>query len=271
MIGKCTGIVLRVEAFSRTSHVVSWLTEADGRLTTLAKGAQRRRSAFLGQYDLFYACELLYYQRASRSLHILKECAPLKTRNRFRDDWASAAAASYLCDLVWRLCPAGPGHENVYRLLDRTLDLADAQGAVVPLVFWFEVRLAGCLGFAPNLDACPACKRRLRPSPHRAALFSLPRGGLLCQRCAAGTGARQGGMPVSPDVLAVLRAWQGAEQPTGARRSVCTVAQRQAIENLLGAFLSYHLDRVPPSRAIALRLLDQAGRTAAPPPAPQDG
>ena len=62
---KTQGIVLTVHPWSRTSHVVTWLTPDHGPVTTLVKGAVRPKSAFLGQYDLFYTCDILYYARAT--------------------------------------------------------------------------------------------------------------------------------------------------------------------------------------------------------------
>jgi phosphoesterase RecJ-like protein len=57
---KTLGIVLSIRPWSQTSHVVTWLT-LNGVITTLVKGALRPKSAFIGQYDLFYTCELVYY------------------------------------------------------------------------------------------------------------------------------------------------------------------------------------------------------------------
>ena len=77
---KTTGTVLAIHPWSRTSHVVAWLTPDHGVVSTLVKGAVRAKSAFLGQYDLFYTCDLLYYARASGDLHALREVTPRAMR-----------------------------------------------------------------------------------------------------------------------------------------------------------------------------------------------
>ena len=84
---KTQGIVLAIRPWSQTSHVVTWLTPDHGPVTTLVKGAVRAKSAFLGQYDLFYRCDLLYYARASGDLHALREVTPRNLRERLRGDW----------------------------------------------------------------------------------------------------------------------------------------------------------------------------------------
>ena len=87
MILKDQAIALRIHPFGNTSRIVVWLSQSYGKLATLVKGSQREKSGFLGQYDLFYTCELLFYAREQRNLHILKECTPLVLRPSFRSDW----------------------------------------------------------------------------------------------------------------------------------------------------------------------------------------
>ena len=48
---KTEAICLDIRPWSRTSHVVSWLTPM-GKVSTVVKGAVRAKSQFLGQYDL---------------------------------------------------------------------------------------------------------------------------------------------------------------------------------------------------------------------------
>lgn len=62
MIIKTTGLVLRLDPFSKTSQVITWLTPDHGRTVTLAKGAKRVKSNLVGQYDCFYTCELLFIE-----------------------------------------------------------------------------------------------------------------------------------------------------------------------------------------------------------------
>ena len=90
---KTQGIVLSIHPWSQTSHVVTWLTPDHGPVTTLVKGAVRTKSAFLGQYDLFYRCDLLYYARASGDLHALREVTPRNLRGIRRRPRARAGSA----------------------------------------------------------------------------------------------------------------------------------------------------------------------------------
>ena len=121
---KTQGIVLSIHPWSQTSHVVTWLTPDHGPVTTLVKGAVRAKSAFLGQYDLFYRCDLLYYARASGDLHALREVTPRSMRTHLRGDWRATALAGYAADLVRELAPPGDESSAWFDFLDAYLEPA---------------------------------------------------------------------------------------------------------------------------------------------------
>lgn len=251
MISKTHGIALRIDPFSKTSHVVSWLSPDQGRMTTLIKGAQRPRSAFLGQYDLFYTCELIFYPGIRSSLAILKECSPLRWRTGLRDSWKSCLAASYFADLVNRLTPPGTANGALYRLVGRVFDFLERQEGNINTVLWAELKLLSLLGVGPRLLSCVSCGCREFPSSQPAA-FSISGGGLLCTSCRA---KNSGGIiPVNHDALAMLRLWQQAATPLIAKRTACTGAQHKTMDKLLGGFLTYHLESLR-SRDILMEML----------------
>ena len=251
MIGKTQAVALRCYPFSNTSRIVSWLTPDRGRLATLLKGAHRPRSMFLGQVDLFYTCELVWYPRDRGTLAIARECCPLKTRDRLRTDWKAAALASYLAGLTAQVSPPEAPHPGLFELLDDALDQVAAGTTGAPVLFWFELKLLEKLGLAPRLERCAACGALLHPS--RGADFVVARGGLICPHC---SGSETSGRPrAAPDVVAMMSAWQQAAAPQGPARTRLRPSQWAAVETLLGEFLAYHLDVLPQGRAIALDVL----------------
>jgi len=118
-------ICLGIYPWSQTSHVVQWLTPA-GRVSTVVKGAMRPKSFFLGQYDLNYTCEILYYARGKGEVHALREAVPLRLREALRADYRGLSLAGYARRLVGELAPVGGECAAWYGLLEETLDtLAD--------------------------------------------------------------------------------------------------------------------------------------------------
>ena len=170
-IVKTEAVVLRIHPFSHTSHVVVWLTEEGRRVATAIKGAQRPKSPFLGQYDLFCGCELLYYGRGRDGLHAARECTALHPRDALRDNWRAAFCASWFAALSDAVSDSGMALPGLYRLLVETLDvLAAVPGAPSPALFArFEAKLLAEAGLRPNFSA--ALAGTPRPRAIRFALF----------------------------------------------------------------------------------------------------
>jgi len=153
-IAKTDGVCLAIHPWSRTSHVVWWLTPA-GKVATVVKGAVRPKSAFLGQYDLNYTCEVLYYVRERGGLHALRECSPRDLRERLRTDYRALALADYLRWLSAEFAPTGPDCAAWYALLESSLPrgpLAGPEDALSRLLT-FETKVLRLLGLAPEVEA----------------------------------------------------------------------------------------------------------------------
>lgn len=158
---KTDAICLDIRAWSKTSHIVSWLTPA-GKTTTVVKGAVRPKSAFLGQYDLNYSCEIVYYARGRGDVHALRECVPLKMREALRGDYRAAALAGYFRSLAASLAPFGAECAAWSGLLETSLD--DLAGVacraagpprsrgLVEKMISFEKRVLALCGLEPDFS-----------------------------------------------------------------------------------------------------------------------
>ena len=145
---KTEAICLDIRPWSRTSHVVSWLTPA-GKVSTVVKGAVRAKSQFLGQYDLNYTCDIVYYARAKGELHALRECVPVELREELRGDYRKLALAGYMRRLVAELAPMGDEGRAWYELLSRTL--SDFKSQISDLVR-FELEVLELSGLKPDFS-----------------------------------------------------------------------------------------------------------------------
>ena len=225
-IVRTNGIVLAIRPWSRTSHVVAWLTPEHGVVSTLVKGAVRPKSAFLGQYDLFYACELLYYAHAQGDLHALREVTPRNLRTHLRGKWRETALAAYAADLVRGLAPPDADSADWYGFLDGFLESVrgDAAGLVR-----MEMELLRLAGLAPDFSG-------VDPTAPWSP-FSIDRG-----RC--GSGSRT--VRLAPATVSALRR---PDAPTTKEDALADAVR------FLGVFLSFHLDTPPDVRRGIVRLL----------------
>jgi len=269
MIIKTQAIALNIWPFSESSHIVSWLTVDHGKIATIIKGAQRPRNIFLGQYDLFYTCELLFYLRLFQGLHIVKECSPLKPRSAFRSYWPGTACASYFAGLTAKTAPFYAPQRNLYALLETALDYFTEEQNLETGLFWFELKLLGALGYAPRLDACLQCQRPLATSGDAlpaadgklvSIAFSAARGGVLCGRCAGQNREKSG--RIAPDSLALLRFWQSSRNIHAIRNIVCSERQIKDVGTILGSFLQHHLETENTGREAAFSILRQWRKTS---------
>ena len=162
------GILLRRSRFSDTSLITSWLTRQHGKVKTIAKGALRPKSPFLGKLDLFFQCELLWNQSRRADLHVLREVKVLEAFARIRRTYLQTLAASYFVELIDEATEPEHPVPDLYELLFRALNylnqrLPDARG-----VLFFERELCKCLGVEAETDE--TASRRLHE-----ALGRLPK------------------------------------------------------------------------------------------------
>ncbi len=223
---KTEGTVLRIRPWSRTSHVVTWLTPDRGPVATLVKGAVRPKSFALGQYDLFYTCELLYYARASGGeLHALREVRPLATRDHLRGDWRATTLAAYACDLVADLAPASAEAAAWHDFLAGFLDGAGAGAARLVALEAGVLRLAGLMpdfsGIDPSAEWVP---------------FAIDRGKV-------GSGAR---------IYRLSPAAAAAVQDPASEKNIKILLDAV---RFIGVFLLFHLEKPAEVRRMVVRMI----------------
>lgn len=142
-----------------------------GKITTVVKGANRAKSFFLGQYDLNYTAELVYYARSKGELHALKECSALLRRDYLRENFRLMALSDYFRFLVYELSPNGPDAALWLKALEKALDSLEGREAKkdqLAALILFEKEVLDLLGQSPNFTDYDKSKETL--------LFSVENG-----------------------------------------------------------------------------------------------
>ncbi len=229
---KTEGIAIAVRPWSRTSHIVTWLTPDHGIVTTLVKGAVRPKSAHLGQYDLFYTCSLLYYAGSKSDLHALREVAPVKLREKLRTRWRTVILSQYIANIVRNFVPNGKEAEIWFNFLENMLDEFSGDGFKCTATTFFEqlvsleMKTLHLAGLAPDFSGMN------RNEPWTP--FSIEHG-----RC--GEGSRT--VRLTPSTVHIL---------TGHRST--PEALNDAVR-FLGLFMAYHIDQSLDIRRTVINLL----------------
>ena len=185
MIESATGLILRTRPLTETSLIVHWLTPDFGRIATVAKGARRIKSPFLGKLDLFYLADFSFSRSRRSDLHTLREVSLRETHSALRQDLRRLRQAAYAASFVEQATETGTPLPAIFELMNGFLDCLCRQKSAPQIVLAFELKLLHELGLKPDLGKTkltpgakqivralmqndwPACSR-LKPTPAQA-------------------------------------------------------------------------------------------------------
>src|SRR5690348_2564867 len=147
------GIVLGVRRHGESSAIVELLTREHGRHLGLVRGGAGKRMRPLLQPG--NSVTAVWRARLDEHLgYYLIEGTRLRAANLFASSHA-VYGVTHLASLA-RLLPERDPHEEIYEMLDHTLDdFDDASGAAAHLIR-FELAMLAELGFGLDLETCAA-------------------------------------------------------------------------------------------------------------------
>ncbi len=176
-------IVRSVEVFE-TSSVVTLFTRELGKVSALAKGARRLKSPFQGGLDLLGVSDIVLLPKASESLDLLTEAAPLERFACLRRDLAALYAGYYIAELLTDLTDHHDPHPKLFDAARITLRHLGDPVLRPRRLLRFELACLRELGFMPALDQCSQCGEPVDSAGDVA--FGLATGGVLCASCRPG-------------------------------------------------------------------------------------
>ena len=151
MIESATGLILRTRPLTDTSLIVHWLTPDFGRVATVAKGARRPQSPFLGKLDLFYLADFSFSRSRRSDLHTLREVSPREMHGAIRGDILKLGQAAYAAAFIDQATETETPLPAVFELLHGFLDCLCRQKPAAQLVFAYELKFLRELGLNPDL------------------------------------------------------------------------------------------------------------------------
>jgi len=151
MIESTAGLILRTRPFTETSLIVHWLTPDFGRIATIAKGAHRSQSPFLGKLDLFHLADFSFSRSRHSDLHNLREVSPRKMHSALRQDVLLLHQAAYAVTLIEQVTETETPLPAIYELTVGFIGHLCERPAKSQTVFAFELKLLHELGLKPDL------------------------------------------------------------------------------------------------------------------------
>lgn len=237
--------VLRAVDLRESDRLLTLLTEKQGKVSAVARGARSSRRRFGGALEPFALVEVtLDRGRGKDSLYALSEATLVDAHEGLARDLERLGAAAFVVELAREVTPEHEPDPRLFGVVAEALSLLSSAGprATRPLAVAAGLGLLACAGLAVSAGACNACGRKLPPG--RKAHFDPRRGGVVCTACGGG-----------PILLSARAAGGLAALSRGALADAASAELPGAvlleIEAALSGFLEQHLAR--PLRAGSFR------------------
>ena len=227
------GVCLHRVDFSETSQVLRFFTPAQGRISCIAKGSKRKKSAFLAPFEILSVYDLIRIEKRPGTLDILTRAERQRAFMKIRADYPRFVAACYAAEFVDEFAPDGHPIDGLYDELVRVLDRLETGFPVADAVFSFETLAFKALGYLPRVRECGVCHKTVtRPE----AYFSVQDGGALCVECRP---REERWFPVRRVSLESVARFGEGDLPKEPMKRPLVVEIRQ----ILDACVRFHLER----------------------------
>jgi len=236
--------MLRRTDFGDYDLIITFLSLSRGKISVIAKSAKKSTKRFAGVLELFSALEIVCRQPRAKGLPVLEEATLREPFAGIRADIIKTAYASYWVELVQGWSEENEKQAGLYRLLAYALKQLD--GGKVPeaaLSILFQMRFMRLSGLSPNLMNCSSCNAEISQTHKNDLAVDLSKGGILCDRCAAGAPRR---MVLSKGTIKQL-VWTQSGNIAKAGRIRFTPQALKEGQLFLEDFVPFHLGKKPRS------------------------
>lgn len=185
---QCDALLLRAVDFGESDRIVHFLTESEGRLTAIAKGARRSKRRFPGTLDVFNRLRIEGRRKPRATMAFLMKAELVDPYLGLRTVASRYALASFLTEMFDRMAPEGVGGEEALRLFrfaTESLSLIERVDPTATLRVLLELRAYAALGLRPELGQCVRCGRvpGVDVQADHIVSFFVPDGGIVCTAC----------------------------------------------------------------------------------------
>jgi DNA repair protein RecO (recombination protein O) len=226
-------ICLHKVDFSETSQVLRFFTPESGKIHCIAKGAKRKKSAFLAPFELLSVYDLIRIEKRPGTLDILTKAERVRSFTKLRANYPSYVAACYAAEFTDEFAPSGQAIEGLYEQLIQVLERLEAGVPAADAIFSFEAQSFRVLGYLPRLRECGICRKATSRSD---LYFSVRDGGALDPECRP---REERWFPVRRASLESIARFSEGDMPRESMKRPLVVEIRQIFD----ACAVFHLER----------------------------
>lgn len=193
---KMSGIIISESNLGDYDKILTMLTPGLGKISCVAKGARRPKSALLAGTQLFCFGEYLMYKGANT--YNINSCETIEVFYNLRTDLDKLNTAIEITKIIRNVTDE---NENCYRILQLylntlyTLSETDKNLELVDSIF--KLKILCLLGFAPRINECVNCKNK-----ENIKYFSIKDNGFKCENCGK---LDKGAISVSESTISAIK------------------------------------------------------------------
>jgi DNA repair protein RecO (recombination protein O) len=194
MLTKDLAICIHAVDYSETSQVVTFFTRETGKISVIAKGSKRPKSAFGGPIEILAYGNIVFTATGGEKLATLTEFEQKPAFNSPAENLFALNCALFAAELAANLTDEYDPHpqlfDNFVQFLQNLCErqaTSDKRRTILTLLILFQLGLLQEVGLQPILSYCVNCKTQYaKRNTQYETYFSSSANGLVCKDCEAG-------------------------------------------------------------------------------------
>ncbi|HEY0427845.1 MAG TPA: DNA repair protein RecO [Pyrinomonadaceae bacterium] len=175
------GLILKSYSLAEADKIVVFLTQHQGLIRGVAKGAKRLKSKFGGALEPFSIVHLEYFQKEERELVSISQIELVKSYFEKASEPEFLQSFAYLSELLLEFAPPHDPNERLYRMAKVCLETAvEFPESLESIALYFELWILRLGGYLPNWSKCDDCRRELTANEETSLQINFH---LLCKNC----------------------------------------------------------------------------------------
>lgn len=174
---KTKGIIIAENNLGDFDKMLTMLTPGLGKISCVAKGARRPKSALLGGTQLF--CFGEYVMFSGTNTYHINSCETIEIFYKIRTDLDKLKYAIHIDKIIQDVTQENQNSYKILQLFLNTLYIISETNKDLEFILSiFKFRLLSLLGFFPQIEKCLVCGEY-----ENLNFFSIQQNGFKCKTC----------------------------------------------------------------------------------------
>lgn len=175
------GLILKSYSLAEADKIVVFLSQQQGLVRGVAKGAKRLKSKFGGSLEPFTVAQITYFQKEERELVSISQIELIRSYFENAADPEFFQKFAYIAELLTEFAPPHDPNERLYRMVKICLETAaEHPQSLESIVLYFELWLLRLGGYLPDWNICDNCRRLIGSADKSNLQMNFQ---LFCEQC----------------------------------------------------------------------------------------